>query len=82
MNLLLYTFPTRYCVPKIEIVCQSYALENLIRETTQNGVHKTLGFSSSGVRVLGFLDVKMPLEPHCNSHLLVNERSHHISSQR
>ena len=30
----------------------------LIHQTTQNGVHKTIGFSSSGIRVLDFLYYK------------------------
>jgi hypothetical protein len=53
-----YTFPTSYRVPQTEIVCQSYALEKLIHHTTQNGVHKGFGFSSSGLRVLDFIYVK------------------------
>jgi hypothetical protein len=55
MNILDDTFPMSYCVPQTEIVCQSYALGKLIHQTTQNEVHKTVGFSSSGVRVLDFL---------------------------
>jgi hypothetical protein len=39
----------------MEIVFQRYALRRLIHQTTQNGVHKNIGFSSSGVRVLDFL---------------------------
>jgi hypothetical protein len=38
-----------------KIVCQSYAPGNLIHQTTQNEVHETVGFSSSGVRVLDFI---------------------------
>jgi hypothetical protein len=56
--------------------------------TYPNGAHMTFGTSSPRVRFfgcLGFLTflfiVKIPLEPHCN-HLLANERSRHISSQR
>jgi len=45
MNLLHDTFPTSLCTL-------------LIHQTTQNGVHKTIGFSSSGVRVLDFLYYK------------------------
>jgi hypothetical protein len=55
MNLLDDTFPTSYRAPQTEIVCQSYAPGKLIHQTTQNGVHKIVGFSSSGVRVLDFL---------------------------
>jgi hypothetical protein len=33
----------------------SYAPENLIQQTTQNGVQKNVGFSSSDIRVLDFL---------------------------
>jgi hypothetical protein len=55
MNLLDDTFPTSYRVPQTEIVCQSYAPGKLIHQTTQNGVHKTFGFSSSRVRVLDFI---------------------------
>ena len=55
MNLLDDTFPTSYHAPQMEIVCQSYAPEKLIHQTTQNGVHKTVGFSSSGVMVLDFI---------------------------
>jgi hypothetical protein len=55
MNLLNNTFPTSYRVPQKEIVCQSYAPGKLIHQTTQNEVHKTVDFSSSGVRFLYFL---------------------------
>jgi hypothetical protein len=34
---------------------QSYAPGKLIHQTTQNGVHKIVGFSSFGVRVWNFL---------------------------
>jgi hypothetical protein len=44
MNILENTFPTSYCAPQTEIVCQSYAHGKLIHQTTQNGVHKTIGF--------------------------------------
>jgi hypothetical protein len=54
MNILYDTFPTNYRAPQTEIVCQSYALGKLIHQTTQNGVNKIVGFSSSGVRVLDF----------------------------
>jgi hypothetical protein len=40
--------PNEDCMPKL---CP----EKLIHQTTQNGVHKTVGFSYSGVRVLDFL---------------------------
>jgi hypothetical protein len=49
---LIYTFPTSYCVPQKMITCQSYAPGKLTHQTTQNRVHKTFGFSYSGVRVL------------------------------
>jgi hypothetical protein len=55
MNLLFDTFPTSYRVPQTKIICQSYTPGKLIHQTTQNGVHKTVGFSSSGVRVLDFI---------------------------
>ena len=55
MNLLDDTFPTSYRAPQTEIVRQSYALRKLIHQTTQNKVHKTIGFSSSGVRVWDFI---------------------------
>jgi hypothetical protein len=55
MNLLDDTFPMSYRAPQTKIVCQSYALEKLIHQTTQNKVHNTVEFSSSGVRVLDFL---------------------------
>jgi hypothetical protein len=58
MNLLDDTFPTSYHVPQTEIVYQSYAPGKLIHQTTQNGVQKTVGFSSFGVRVLDFIYVK------------------------
>jgi hypothetical protein len=58
MNLLIDTFPTSYRAPQMKIVCQSYTPGKLIHQTTQNEVHKTVGFSSSGVRVLDFLYVK------------------------
>jgi hypothetical protein len=59
MNLLDDTFPTSYCAPQTETVCQSYAPGKLIHQTTQNGVDKTVGFSSFGVRVLDFIYDKM-----------------------
>jgi hypothetical protein len=55
MNLLVDTFPMSYRTPQMEIVCQSYAPGKFIHQTTQNGVQKTVGFSSSRVRVLDFL---------------------------
>jgi hypothetical protein len=55
MNLLKDTFPMSYRVPQMDIVCQSYAPGKLIHQTTQNGVHKTVGISSSEVRVLDFI---------------------------
>ena len=55
MNLLDDTFPMIYRVPQTKIVCQSYAPEKLLHQTTQNGVHKTVGFSYSGGRVLDFI---------------------------
>jgi hypothetical protein len=55
MNLLDDTFPTSYSVPETEIVCQTYTPGKLIHQTTQNGVHKIVGFSSSGARVLDFI---------------------------
>jgi hypothetical protein len=55
MNLLDYTFPTIYRLPQTEIVSRSYALGKLIHQTTQNRVHKIVGFSSSGIRVLDFI---------------------------
>jgi hypothetical protein len=39
----------------MKIVFQSYALEKLILQKTQNRVHKAVHFSYSGVRVLDFL---------------------------
>ena len=62
INLLIDTFPTRYCAPQTEIVCQRYAPKKLIHQTTQNDVHKTVGFSSFGVRVLDFLYDKKAFE--------------------
>jgi hypothetical protein len=50
--------------------------------TTPIGARKPFCVSSFGVRVLDFIYVKNPLEPHCKHHLLVNDRIHHISSQR
>jgi hypothetical protein len=55
INILDDTFPMNYRAPQIEIVCQSYTPGKLIHQTTQNMVQKTVGFSSSGVRVLDFL---------------------------
>ena len=55
MNLLIDTFPMSYRAPQTEIVCQSYAPWKLIHQTTQNEVHKIVGFSSSKVMVLDFL---------------------------
>jgi hypothetical protein len=58
MNLFIDTFSTIYHVPQTDIVCQIYALGKFIHQTTQNEVHKTIGFSSFGVRVLDFIYVK------------------------
>jgi hypothetical protein len=58
MNLFADTFPTSYSAPQKKIVCQIYAPEKLIHQTTQNGVHKTVGFSSFRVRVLDFIYYK------------------------
>jgi hypothetical protein len=55
--------------------------------TYPNGAHMSFGVSSPRVRFLmsRFLSflfiIKRPSEPHCN-HLLANEHSRHISSQR
>jgi hypothetical protein len=81
MNLLNDTFPMSYRVPQTEIVCQSYAPRKLIHQTTQDEVHKIVGLSSFGVRVLDFLYVKNYLEPHCKHHLLANVSICHIFSQ-
>jgi hypothetical protein len=62
MNLLDDTFPISYRAPETEIVCQSYTPGKLIDQTTQNGVHKNVGFSSSGVRVLDFIYDKNSFE--------------------
>jgi hypothetical protein len=58
INLLDDAFPMSYRSPQTEIVCQSYAPGKLIHQTTQNGVQKTVGFSSFGVRFLDFIYVK------------------------
>jgi hypothetical protein len=55
MNLVDDTFPTIYHAPQTKIVCQSYTPKKLLHQTTQNGVHKTVDFSSFGVRVLDFI---------------------------
>jgi hypothetical protein len=55
MNLLDDIFPMSYHAPQTEIVCQSYTPGKLIHQTTQNEVHKTVGFSYSKVRVLDFI---------------------------
>ena len=55
MNILTYTFPTSYRAPQTEIVFQIYAPKTLIQQTTQNEVHKTVCFSSYGVRVLDYI---------------------------
>ena len=47
-----------YRAPQTNIICQSYTPGKLIHQTTQNGVHKIVGFSSFGVRVLDFIYVK------------------------
>ena len=64
MNLLYDTFPMSYHAPQMKIICQSYALGKLIHQSTQNGVHKTIGFSFSRFKVLDFIYDKRPLEPH------------------
>jgi hypothetical protein len=40
-----------------------------------------LAFHLPGLGFWILLILKMPLEPHCNDHLLANESSRHISSQ-
>jgi hypothetical protein len=51
--------------------------------TTAIGARKPFGVSSSGLGFWILFILKRPLEPHCkNIHLLLNERIHHIASQR
>jgi len=59
MNILYDTFPKIHHAPRMEIICQSYAPRNLKHQTTKNGVHKTIDFSSSRVRVLDFIYSKI-----------------------
>jgi hypothetical protein len=58
MNLLNDTFTMIYHALQTEIICQSYTPRKLIHQTTQNKVHKIVGFSSSSVKVLDFVYVK------------------------
>jgi hypothetical protein len=58
MNLLDDIFSIIYIVPETNIICQSYALEKLIHQITQNGVHKIVGFSSFRIMALDFVYVK------------------------
>jgi hypothetical protein len=50
--------------------------------TTPIGPANLLDFHLPGLGFWILLMLKMPLEPHCNNHLLLKESSHHISSQR
>ena len=61
MNLLDDTFPMSYRAPQTKIVCKNNVPEKSIHQTTQNEVHKTVGFSSSEDRVLDFIYDKKAL---------------------
>jgi hypothetical protein len=75
-----------YHALKTKIVWKIYDQGKLMYPLTPIGptlllVVRFLGLGFCMSRVLEFMfDVKRPLEPHC-THLLVNERSCHISSQ-
>jgi hypothetical protein len=69
-------------MPQMEIVCKIYSLGNLTYQLPPSGLRKPFGFSSFEVRVLDFIYVKKDLETHCKHHLLMNEHSNHIFSQR
>jgi hypothetical protein len=47
-----------------------------------SGPANLLAFHLSGLGFWILLMLKIPLEPHCNNHLLANASSRHISSQR
>ena len=80
--LLIYTFPAVYRSPKKEITCKSYTLEKLTYQLPPSGHANLLAFHLPGLGFWIFLILKRPLEPLCNNNILVNEHSHHISSQR
>jgi hypothetical protein len=70
-------------VPLMDIVCKSYTLGKLTYQLPQSGLANLLEFHLLGLGFCIFFMLKMILEPHCKiHHLLVNEHSHHISSQR
>jgi hypothetical protein len=80
--LLGYTFPTVYRVPQTGIVCKSYAPGKLAYQLPPLGPANLLDFHLPGLGFWILVMLKIPLEPHCNNHLLSNASSHHISSQR
>ena len=72
-----------YHVPQTNIVGKCYALGKLTYQLPPSGPANLLAFHLPRLGFWIFFMLKKPLEPHCNHHhLLVNERSHHISSQR
>jgi hypothetical protein len=69
-------------MPQMDIVCKSYALGKLTYQLPSSGPTNLLEFHLPGLGFWIFFMLKRTLEPHCkHHHILVNEHSHHISSQ-
>jgi hypothetical protein len=68
---------------QIEIICKRYALGKLTYQLSPSGPTNLLAFHLLGLGFWIFFMLKRPLELHCkHHHLLANERSHRMSSQR
>jgi hypothetical protein len=80
--LLDYTFLTMYQVPQTEIICKSYAPGKFMYQLPPSGPTNLLEFHLPRLGFWILLMLKRDLEPHCNDHVLLNESSFHISSQR
>jgi hypothetical protein len=80
--LLGYTFAMMYRVPQTEIICKSYAPENLTYQLPPSRPTNLLAFHLPGLGFWILIKLKRPLESHCDNHLLANSSSLHISSQR
>ena len=85
--------PNGMCFPQIylsnELLCapnedhmQNLHHGKLTYQLPPSGLAKILAFHLPGLGFFILLMLKIPLEPHCNNHLLANVSSHHISSHR
>jgi hypothetical protein len=68
--------------PKRRSYAKCYALGKLTYQLPPLGPTNLLDFHLPGLGFWILLMLKIPLEPHCNNHLLTDASSCHISSQR